>query len=44
MFLGPRPEPGLLPEEHIESATRSPWLSGQRHTQVLLVSDMWDTL
>ena len=36
-FWGPRPEPDLLPEEHSESATRSPWLSGQRLTQVLLV-------
>ena len=43
-FLGPRPVPDLLPEEHSESATRGLWLSGQRRTQVLLVSDMWDTL
>ena len=43
-FLGPRPKPDLLPEEHSESATRGLWLSGQRRTQVLLVSDMWDTL
>ena len=41
---GPRPEPDLLPEEHSESATRGLWLSGQRRTQVLLVSDVWDTL
>ena len=34
---GPRPEPDLLPEEHSESATRGLWLSGQQHTQVLLV-------
>ena len=34
---GPRPGPDHLPEEHSESATRSPWLSGQRRTQVLLV-------
>ena len=43
-FLGPRPEPDLLPEEHSESATRGLWLSGQRRTQVLLVSDVWNTL
>ena len=43
-FLGPRPEPDLLPEEHSESATRGLWLSGQRRTQDLLVSDMWETL
>ena len=43
-FLGPRPEPDLLPEEHSESATRGLWLRGQRRTQVLLVSDVWDTL
>ena len=42
--LGPRPEPDLLPEEHSESATRSLLLRGQRRTQDLLVSDMWDTL
>ena len=44
VIQGPRPEPDHLPEEHSESATPCLWLSGQRRTQLLLVSDVWDTL